>query len=523
MRQTFINIIFLVLGLQILMAQGERKSPWDHGGNELTNSIQLPIKYPATFTREREMFGYNPRFVTQKISFTPNNTPVMRFGLQGKIGEHQMPYSAKTTTKENYIQYLAKNGKWCITNSHVESLKEFIGLSKKEELPIYSGERISDMVEFDDLSNAYTLVETLLNGIKHNYLLFSQDTMESWQVIELPRQGTFRLESDVFHNDRKNPPVIIMKSKLKGLCLFSPKFTKIGQLKLGDLIQIANESKSHYRDVMAGAGNATVTIDNKTYVVYMVNEEREGKVGTPHYIVSYDHITKEVSQPCFLGESGDRIDNHNAPVIALDSNKKLHVLLGTHWHSMVYIKSKEPLNFLQWEAPFYVEGNGDNRWSRNGLTYPGFIIDHQNTIHLIARGRNSEFVQADSTDPADNENWKSILDYALVYVRKKENGDWESRNDLVVPKHKNYSNWYHKISIDQIGNVYLAYFYYAHHLTEETEKEYRNKWPDENINDDISKKSKFTAHDPVLIHTYNQGKQWNITKTSNLLSKIQFN
>ena len=520
MIRTFISL-FLLFGITLLTAQEPVRSPWDHHELELRDSVQFPIKYPTTFTRERDMFNYNPRFVSQKITFKPNNTPVMRFGLHGAIGTHKTPYGGKVITKENYIQYLGENGQWHITTSHIKSLKQFLGLKKTEELHIFSGERISDMVEFDDNGYAYTLVETSMNTKKHSYLLFSKDAMKTWQVLELPKHSTFRLESDVFHNDRQKPPVILMKSKQLGLCLFNPELTKKGRLKLGHMIRLVQEPKAHFRDVMAGAGNATVTTDNKTFVTYMVAEKREGIKGTPHYIVSYNHRTKEVSKPHFLGESGHRVDAHNAPVIALDSNKNLHVLLGTHWHSMVYYKSKNPMNISQWNEPYYIEGNGDNRWSRNGLTYPGFIIDHKNTIHLVVRGRNSEFVKNDTADPALNKNWSHILDYALVYIRKKENGDWESRKDLVVPKHKNYSNWYHKISIDKKGNIYLAYFYYAHNLNDLEKREYHSKWPNENLSDQVQKQDKLAAHDPVLIHTYNQGEQWHITTTSNLFDNLK--
>ncbi|TKG91524.1 hypothetical protein EYV94_21090 [Puteibacter caeruleilacunae] len=511
-------VIISLLQLLMIPSYGQRLSAWDHGNDEIKESVTLPILYPTTFTRERELFNYNPRFFAQKISFMPDNTPVMRFGVQGKMGNHCSQYLGKYAGPNNFIQYLGKDGKWYTTDSHVQAVKSYLKMSKNTELKVYSGERECDMVEFDDAGNAYTIVRADLNGKMKSYFLCSIDCMKSWQVIPLERGGNFRIEADGFHNDRKNPPVIINKIKT-GIQLFIPKLSRKGKITLKGPIMLAKEPKSQYHGVMAGAGNASITVGGRTYVVYMVNEERNGVKGVPHYIVSYDHKTGEVSKPLFLGESGHRLDGHNSPVIACDSHGYLHVLLGTHWHSMVYLKSEKPFNSQSWEAPQYVEGNGNNQWSRNGITYPGFVIDHENTIHLVVRGRNAVFKKEDTADPADNKDWQDILDYAMVYVRKREGGDWENRKDLVTPKHKDYSNWYHKISVDRKGNVYVAYLYYAHNLNEKEDEAYDRRWPNETVKDGIVK-SKYSAHDPVLIHSVDGGDTWKITQTPDLEQSI---
>jgi hypothetical protein len=510
--------LLMLLGAGLVSRAEVSVSPWDRNQEELKEEVLLPVKYPATFTRERELFGYDPRFMPAKVTFTPENIPVIRFGVQGEVGSNQMSYASRKYTPLNYIQFPGDDGRWRITDSHRIALRAFLKLGPNDDLTILSGERVPDMVEFDAAGNAYTLVfATAAGGKSGDFLLFSADRMKTWQVLELPRGIAMRIEPDMFHNSRKEPPVLLCKDG-KGILLYAPRMNQQGALSLGEPVRIAEEPKAVIHMVMAGAGSPSLTLNDQTFVVYMLEEAREGRQGVPHYIVSYNRRTGEVSKPLFLEESGHRIDNHNAPVIAADSKGFIHVLLGTHWHSMVYLKSKNPADASGWERPEYVAGNGDNRWSRNGITYPGFVIDKEDTIHLVVRGRNSEFIKKDTADPANESNYSSVLDYALVYIRKKSGGVWEDRKNLVIPRHQNYSTWYHKISIDRQGRLFVSYLYYAHKLNNNEADEYYKKWPDECVgkrptNDEVR------SHDPVMIHSFDGGETWRITRTKDFLTQ----
>ena len=185
---------------------------------------------------------------------------------------------------------------------------------------------------------------------------------------------------------------------------------------------------------------------------------------------------------------------------------------------MVYLKSKKPVDISAWEVPVYVAGNGDNRWSRNGITYPGFLLDKADTIHLVVRGRNSKFVKGDLADPADSSSWADVLDYALVYIRKTVDDDWEDRKDLVIPKHQDYSNWYHKLSIDREGNLFVSYLYYAKNLNPDEAEAYRKHWLAE-CGNKLPANNDVMAHDPVMIHSFDGGESWKITRTEDFSAR----
>jgi hypothetical protein len=150
------------------------------------------------------------------------------------------------------------------------------------------------------------------------------------------------------------------------------------------------------------------------------------------------------------------------------------------------------------------------------LTYPGFIIDKNDTMHLVCRGRNSKFVANDPTNPNNKKNLSEWLDYALVYLRKKPGKSWEMRKDIAVPQWRNYSNWYHKVGINPDGNkIFITYYYYASWLKGDVRKEYEKRWGSELPKGFYSDKQS-RAHDPALAVTVDGGNTWKLAKSSDL-------
>lgn len=508
-------ILTMSLGLSVLCNAGE-KSPWDNGQIELKAPVKCPVQYKTIFTREREMFDYKPRFMPGIINFAPGNIPVMRCGVNPPAlpGDNHASFPKAFFSENNYVQLLNPDGTWTASTAHIKAIRNYLKLKPDEKLLITAGERVSDAVEFDNSGDAYTIINSKYYKNGHeffeNFLLYSNDKLKTWQVF--PLEGSnLRLEPYRPNADRSQPPVITASKG--GVSITLPEKTSNGSLKLSKRIQLVPpEAKVVLTNTMAGAGSQCISSKDKVFVVYMSLKAIPAKTGTPQYIVSYDRKTGKITGPLLLGMSGHRIDGHNSPVIDLDSKGYLHVIGGTHWHGVPHWTSLKPDSISSgWSKPEYIAGNGDQTYSLSGVSYPGFLIGRDGTMHLVVRGCSAILEKQRASNP-------KILDYALIYFRKLPGKEWEKRRDLAVPVWTRYSNWYHKISTDLKGNLFLTYYYIALRLEQvpAAQQEYCEKWKKELDSDKAFSPSKVNAHDPVLISSEDNGKNWKITRTPDL-------
>lgn len=536
-------------------------SPWDKEQSELIEQVDFPIVYKSHntsnteesghFKYERKKLGYNPRFVPMMLGFTNDDTPVTRVTVPNddEVGSHALSVPDRFFSRNSYIQFLSDDGKWLVTQSHITSIREHFDIEPTASVEILGGNRVPDQIVFDTDDNAYTIVTARIafqnKVLQKEVLLFSTDFMNSWSVYELTHGSDMKLEYINSHNLKGNiAPAIVSSREItigtipkwdnnknvwvegetkplvtSDIYLTIPKVTVDG-LEFSSPIKIASGIRFKVHNVMAGASNNAVSLGENTYVIYSnIQSDEKGSTlamsrqGVPQYIVSYNRRTNILSEPVFLGYSGDNLDGHNTAVVGIDSQGYLHAVLGAHWHSMKYMKSKKPHDISQWNEPEFIAGNGDNSWSRDGLTYAGLLIDNNDAINLIVRARNKTLSENDPTLPSDP-NYREYgdnLDYALVYFRKEPHQRWSDiqRVDLVVPKHKGYSNWYHKVAINNRGNIFVTYMYYAHRLKGEALNDYINNWGETD-----GKGGNVLAHDPVLIMSDNNGVSWKIAESS---------
>ena len=498
-------------------------SPWHHAEAELApNELGvLPIVTTNRLDREREQWGYHPRFMPALCSEHPSGYYAMRVGVltpTNTVGENAATYPSRFFSAENYIQLGFSSGPWQGVTDHVDALRSHLNLSPSDPLEIQAGERVPDALEFADSGEALTLcmVRYAKNGaspVERQFVLYSSGNLHNWTVSERV-WGDARINPYRVHADHSALPVIVTAQN--GITLLIPSRAG-GALELESVNLVPASAEPVLHGVMAGAGARCITANGKSFVVYMSKIEEPGYSGTPQYMVQYDHATQQISGPVFLGTTGDKIDVHNTPVIDLDSKGYLHVIGGAHWHSFRHWVGTTPFSISGWTAGEFIAGNGDNNWSRDGLTYPGFVIDQDDTLHLVARGRNSILKANDPADPSDP-NYSGHLDYALVYLRKRPGQSWEARKDLAIPDWLPYSNWYHKIGINRAGNRILAtYYYYAHNLTHTADMKalYEAKWGNE-LTGGVYTDAESRAHDPVLIQSDTGGDSWKITTTERL-------
>lgn len=511
------------------LATAADSSPWDRGQQEFSGAARLPVQYADIFVREREMLKYDPRFMPGMLTFSPANVPVMRVGLPDGIkpGENRQSVTSRALGRVNLIQYPDRDGRWQVTDGQIRAVRSYLKLAEDAPLEIEFGERVPDAVEFDDAGNAYTLVNAAwMRGdrkARMNFLVVSPDEFKTCEVVKLDYAAA-RIEPYRVNADRANPPGIAVMVRHDGkteYALVKVYKNEAGKITVSKPIVYAPAALEPHAGLgtMAGDGAQMITRGGKTFLVFMSNLADPKQPGTAQYIVEYDHAAGTMSAPVLLGRTGHRVDGHNVPVIDIDSKGILHVIGGAHWHAFKHWRSKAPLSIAAWEAPLPVGlPEPSNRWSRDGLSYPGMLIDRNDTIHIVARGRNQAVRAKDSADHYDNRFAYEQLNYALVYLRKKANGSWETRRDLAIPAWNHYSNWYHKVAIDRENRVYCVYYYYASWLSKMpgvTEK-YLKLWPADAAADGKLPDRNLRAHDPVLIGTFDGGDSWKLVGTPDL-------
>ncbi len=480
-------------------------SPWCNNA-EIGDNVPViipgrsPIKYPTIWEREREILCYNPRFLPNTVTFDRKNRPVIRVGVHDVVGKHATVYYSHVWVKEVFIQTLDAAGKWIVL-----SLSSIM----KEKIEDWNDDQIAsgvsqaeERIVFDASGDAYTIVKTKTHG---DFLFHSRDDMENWEVHPLPVSEKVIKYRPIYRIERTasdRPPVIFVLGRDDVLSIIAPKKKDNGtlnNLNLIDELRIDNvmDGPSH-----SGVGDQTVTVANKTHIVYVGTIPVEGKEGTPQYIVTYnhDHDDQPVTGPVLLGvtqssDSSKPIDHHNGPAIVSDSQGFLHVVLGSHQKPFKYTVSKRPNDATEWKLPVEISNPSGKE------TYVSLVIDKADTLHLVSR-------------MVDDEG------YSLHYMRKKRNDDsWSDFGKLAVPKPKHYSVWYHKLTIDGCGRLFLAYFYYSHKLTDDELDAYHRKWPDEELewNED-DQLWETNAHDPVILVSSDSGYSWKIATTQDMIT-----
>jgi hypothetical protein len=111
---------------------------------------------------------------------------------------------------------------------------------------------------------------------------------------------------------------------------------------------------------------------------------------------------------------------------------------------------------------------------------------------------------------------------SLDFLRATKQADgtwqWGEVGPLLVSFHRAYSIFYHKLSIDRRGKLFLTYYLYCAQLTDEMAAAYRQKWPDEPL--EKPEKGDYTPiqpHDPVIILSDDGGDTWRIALTEDFV------
>lgn len=468
--------------------------------------VVAPIYHQPYFQGERELFGYNPWFLPNTVTFDQNNVPYIRNSLE--CGKQVIQNS--DAANGGIVQTLDAKGNWIsldFTNAIRSQYPHWDGVH-------FAGTFAEERIVFDSGGDAYMTVNaSRFSNLGRNLLLHSTDSARTWSVYELPVSNWVRLETPDAHHKQGGPPTILAYNGWTGspLSLVKPIKAANGGLSIGAATQVVADPYAHPGPMQAGLGNVTYTHGDTTYMAYLSMDPAPGYTATPQYIVAHNNKTGQTTSPVLLGLNGrDEPDPHNGPAITMDSQGYIHAILGAHHGNFVHTRSLQPYSITDgWTSPVALGSVNSNGYGY--YTYASMVIDEDDTLHIIGRYAGDDYK------------------FGLDYLRKKVDGEWENRGHLVMPFRSYYSTWDQKLTIDEQGRLFLRYSYFADQLDYEGGPEvtaYREKWPDELI--ELASGSRelhgtwlgVSHHDPVILMSDDGGDSWRIALTSDFVNGV---
>ncbi|HID76963.1 MAG TPA: hypothetical protein EYP56_13325 [Planctomycetaceae bacterium] len=401
------------------------------------------------YTHENRLFGYLPRYPTDWEPY---------FDLQNR------PYIFTDRALT-----LLHAGRWIEAHAGNMPLRGRSGLTK---------------VAFDCDNDVYVLARWRA----HAWLLRSTDAGRSFTAYDLGRDGRLDIEHFCGHNVPPGPPPVLRAiererdpklfwRRISDLELIVPE-QRGGRLHVPDPILLSRNSLGV--GTHSGLAASIVSGGSRIHVVWAEATDPADKVpGVPTYVVTYDRAERRLlGEPVLVGYGAPPNDIHNRPSIAIDSRGYLHVLTGTHGRPFRYARSLQP-------------NTAHAGWTRAepvgpGLpqTYIGMVCGRDDTLHLVYR------LWRRRRQP------HPLATYAaLAYQRKRPGQPWEPPRMLLLAPFSEYSIYYHRLTIDRLGRLFLSYDYWSTYWF------YRNDHP---------------GHRRALIMSADSGETWKLVSQADL-------
>jgi len=424
----------------------------------------LPLEMPIQLTpyqHENKQFGYLPDYpLNYQMYFDPENRPYART-------------SAGIATW--------RDGEW------EETIISEAVVSRPEA---FDGEPVrvaSTKVAFDRDGGVY--LAAVCAG--KNALLHSADQGRTFAAYEVPGgRGGIDLEQSSGQNAPEGPPAFtrfrrtakdpkLRWRSLNDLELFTPEKVD-GVIEIGEPVLITRLCiglSSH-----SGMPSSVVSDGPKVHVAWgEATDPAEDVPGVPTYAVTFDRETGDLGTPALIGYGPPANDVHNSPSITMDSDGYLHVLIGTHGRPFQHCRSGGPHDAAgTWSEPL-TAGEDLN------MTYIGLVCTDDGTLHVVFRlWRWGE--------PYPNSNYAT-----LAYQRKRPGQPWEEPRVLIAAPFSEYSVFYHRLTIDRTGRLFISYDYWSTHWF------YRNDHP---------------GNRRAVLMSPDGGETWKLAETSDLAAGL---
>lgn len=416
-----------------------RATPLDDSGFSTYSTLSMKSGLPSAarplampillkpYEHENEQYGYQADYpVDNQAYFDLKNNPFIRTS------------SGITTWR---------NGSWDTS---------LLSSAIQTRIPRFEGNAFglpSTKIAFDSDNDLYALAMAGRKAV----LLHSADGGKALAAYVIPghedRPRSFDFEQFSGQNVPPDPPPILRYSqtsrdekliwrRLHTLELFLPR-KQGGHISLGEPVMFSDKcigSSGH-----SGIPSSIVSRGSKVHVVWGEATDPTEKIeGVPTFVATYDRIAGTLGRPALVAYGPPANDVHNSPSIAMDKAGYLHVLAGTHGRPFPYTQSLEPNEAATgWTKAIPA---GDNL----GQTYVGLVCGPDDTLHSVFRMWRSGVEPFPSSSHA-----------TLAYQRKRPGQPWEPPRVLVVAPFSEYSVFYHRLTVDRWGRLFLSYDYWS--------------------------------------------------------------
>ncbi|MHC4702423.1 MAG: BNR-4 repeat-containing protein [Planctomycetota bacterium] len=285
-------------------------------------------------------------------------------------------------------------------------------------------------------------------------LLRSGDRGATFTAWPVPGSGSFDIEQFSGHNTPGGPPPLarfrqtardpkLIWRRINDLDLILPAGKPDGSIVMGEPVAVSK--KCIGLSAHSGIPSAIVSRGDKVHITWgEATDPQANAPGVPTYVVTYDRSTGRLGAPALVGYGPPANDIHNSPCITIDGKGYLHVLIGTHGRTFKYVRSLVP-------------NSANGGWTQAedvgaGLrqTYVGMVCDHNDTLHLVFRLWLN-----------DNRYFPAGYYANLAYMSKHPGERWSDARPLVVAPFSEYSIFYHRLTIDRKGALFLSYDYWS--------------------------------------------------------------
>ncbi|MGI5818702.1 MAG: BNR-4 repeat-containing protein [Armatimonadota bacterium] len=456
------------------------------GESPVSRPLNMPIRL-RPFAHENVQFGYDPDYMRNEAYFDAQNIPWIRHRTESMYG------TTGVYALDDDLQWVHRGFEDVIREKYPEYGTSYGGGG-------FAGAKLA----FDAEGGVYTTLRLVAGNARPAVLLFSPDEGRSWEIHEL-RGNVAEIEQFTGHNTLDIPPPVLAYEttaphparfcSYNDLWLYMPR-REGDTLIIGEPIQVAEAVIGSCQH--SGGPASSATANGKTHIVWgEVSGEPDGSEaderGVPTYAATYDHVTGAVGEKVLLGYGPPVNDVHNVPAITMDSEGYLHVLIGAHGRPFHYVRSLQPNDATAWtEAePILSTGYATEGGEEGRQTYISLVCDADDTLHTAFRQWRN-----------DEQYHDGNIFAALSVQHRPKDGEWSREaTPLVIPAVSGYSIYYHKLTIDRLGDLWVSYSYWT------SDETYQDHFPDR-------------YHHRAVIVSRDGGETWKLAETADFIEGI---